>query len=400
MIKRLVRKSPFKLYILFPWLTKSWISLFIIYTILIVLSSINLIIASVDVSKFYTTDKEFIDPVSIIFDIAVIGISSFWLLYNNISFKSLNYLKRKAIIMDTIFTVHTLLWYLLLVYLSYILAIGVWNVKGDIMFNTNIWLMVTIAIIQCITFYWNIYVMQKQSKSSIYKNKHTKICRWWPNLIYSYWLDKAFFSLKFASQKPNRVVIYNKNIINSNETLKENYDKALKIRNIPKGWTQGIVITLYSALVATFLMSIYGLILWDKDFHASADLITCISLFWSMLALTSFGYNNFITQQFQLLRQDDESIISSSYDLIKLNFFSLKNDKLIRSKKDYSETNILIWLGIIRKILLYRVQFINKVQNYTLVLGFLNSDRIIYKVKARVIYKRNLKHLVYNIIKI
>lgn len=165
---------------------------------------------------------------------------------------------------------------------------------------------------------------------------------WFPNLIYSYWLDKLMFakSDNFIFNDSDYVIASK---LKSVPVLEDTYNKYAKITNHSKRYLKNWFTVILSFLAALIITSLSSIITWITQSASNIQFETFIFLFWIVLTIISLIYFYFITvNNFQLIKQDDEHELEQEYDSIIISF-----------KNNINEVNRLYILGLLRKTLLY-----------------------------------------------
>lgn len=328
------------------WLTPLWISIIITYSLILIGCIIEIVLSSINIIT--TSNNTWIGTLCIIFTFLMIFITSYFMYYSFINTKStFKSLKIKSTILDAILLIYILMFYILTVIWVYLMY-GI-NIKfiNNLSSNVVMWFMITLGFIQNIVFIMNKYFMNKQSSLIKHDNKSIYVFAWWPNLVYSYWLDKAYFSLNTQNYKDNNIFIYNAGFIKSIPLLHRKYNEFFKWKNLFKRLVQNLFTFLFSTLTAAVVVLIASLFFWIHATKPNLDLIVFFVLFWVILSVHSWLYFKFVVlNKFQLIKDDIEDDISKLYDVIKIKF----NQKV---KQSINEKFIAYWLGIVRKILLY-----------------------------------------------
>lgn len=357
-------------YGLYPWFTPKWRMIFINYSIMVILDLVIFIMSSINLATTQNLSNKFIDGVCLIFSVALIFSNIFWIWYNIADNKSVTYLKRKSKLLDILLGIFIFIWYILILYLSYIFFGIHLQVQTTSQFNVIIWLLNIAGLLQLTSFLWNIWCFKKQI-NNIENTSTKKSYQWWPNLVYSYWLDKIYFSLKYLYKTDTKISIYNAKKIQSNLNLQHEYTDALKKQNWSKTWTQNGSSILFFTLVSSILMIIAAIFYWIYTTKPPIDLISFISIFWLISSCITFWYVHFIgTNNFQMIKEDKEDDISSNYDVIEFQTLLWNTTDHLQTSWQLSEQELLVLWGFIRKILLYNLQFINSPHTFMLYLVY------------------------------
>lgn len=353
-----------------------------IYVITFLGSIIELIITSVNIGTKYLMSNDFLNGLCIILSILLMVGSIFWLKYNWVSqTTTFLKLKTKAKILDIFALSYTIIFYIIATYLTYILF-GI-DLKPSLtpFFNGILWFGASLGILKVISFILNIVFMTNQAR--IGKNN---TYYWWPNLVYSYWLDKALFSLRTEVDtiSYSDVIINNTKLLDSKPNLTRAYYHFFKFKNLTKWLTQNLILVLFLAIASSVAMSSASIYYWVHASEPSAVAIAFIAVIWVILNFIGSVYIIFMSvNQFQLMKLDNETKIVNYYDGIALKFVNYKA----------KEQDLIFWLSILRKYLLYYKPFITHTTKQTVEINygkFIGTYYWEYSVKSNVFNQNTL----------
>lgn len=336
-----------KLIFISSWMTKLWIGVMFSYIIVLLGCIIEITISSIDMT-FAVSKNYLIDWVCILFAFLTGLISSYFMYYSFINTKSkFKTLKLKSNVLDGILLFYILIFYTLIIFLTYLLFGIKIQTNNTLFFLAVLWFNIAIGVVQSSTFILNKYYMSKQVKK-VKDDENFYLFKWWPNLVYSYFLDKAYFSYNNIDYESNNMFIRNMLSIRNIPSLYEKYKKYLKKINIFKNLMQGLFSFLFSIIVSAIIMILAALFYWIYATSPSGELKDFLIVFWVILLIHSWLYFKFVVlNKFQLIKDDDETDIINLYDVIKFNFIPKNTNSKI------SEEIWAHWLGLIRKVLLY-----------------------------------------------
>lgn len=341
--------------ILLPWKTKYFIATFISYIILFLLGCSCIILSAITITHTTNLGNHLISGISVIFGISIILISGYWYSYNNQKIFSLKQVKRKSILLDAVLTSYIFTLYALMLYITYV-SFGINIVFNNTsLINSVIWCCVITGIVQIGVYFLNTITMNKQryGKKMIAGDKTIFQHKWWTNLVYSYWLDKIYFSVKeLNSIESNGIFMVDQNDLNSHFRANEMYLKTFKYLNIFKRLVQNSFSAIMTTLMSVAVMLIAPIAYWLHKLPPDADFGSFIVIFWIVISAISLIYYHFIiTNKFQLIKDDNEKHISNNYRSIKIMFKQFIQNNV--EAYNIPEAEKLRWLAIIRKYLMY-----------------------------------------------
>lgn len=341
--------------VLLPWKTKYFIITFAGYIILFLLGCSTIILSSVVIAYTYNIDNQFISGIGVIFGISIIIISIYWYMYNNQKILNLKQVKRKSIILDVILISYIFTLYVLMLYITYI-SFGINIVFHNTpLMNSMMWCCITSGVTQVLAYMLNVIAMNKQKyyDKIITGNDVMLKHHWWLNLVYSYWLDRIYFSaMRLNSLNSNNIFMIDQEDLNSHFRANEVYLDTFKYLNIFKGLVQNSFSAIMTTLMSVAVMLIAPIAYWLHKLSSDIDFDSFIIIFWVVVSIISLiCYHFIITNKFQLIKSDNEKYISNNYRSIRISFQQLINSNLI--SYDLSEKDKLRWLAIIRKYLMY-----------------------------------------------
>lgn len=346
-----------KILLVYSYKSKFWWINMLSYTIILLLS-IASFIGSIIYNVLTTSiDNKLTTNLCILFALASIFAVIFWLLYNVSPSTTFAKLKTRSMYMDLCLILFTLMMYSTIGYLAYIILEANFQLIFIKSFVGLIWLSLAIIVLHIIMFVCNMIYLVMQSKLTLTNESDKYIVgsiKWQPNLIYSYWLDKIYFSQKILSKDDSQIVIYDKEGLKTKFLLEEDYNNFFKYTNILKRLTQTVIVVLISILVAFVIMLFATIEYWIKESQLSSQFIAFIWLFWINISILSSCYLWFINiNDFQMIKKDNENKFIDTYKSIIINYFDA-NSRLAK----INELEFVWLMGVIRKIMLYQEYFI------------------------------------------
>lgn len=267
----------------------------------------------------------------------------FWLIYNtSANSKSLKHLKIKSKWLNQILIWIIFLFYVFSIYLTVLFfTLHLSVIEDTPSFSWAIWFNLVVIIISICAYLFNNDYCQSQNSVKDYKNG-TFFINWWPNLIYSYWLDKLQFSKFIFNLSQDQYVVCSSNKLKSIPFATSSYDIFLTQLNHSKRSLQKMYSILMTFWIAAVVMSLASIIVWIVQSHNNLEMDIFMLLFWLGLSAISIIYLWFINiNNFQIIMSDDESTLINKYDFITFDFKNIPTSQHIQL------------IGLARKILLY-----------------------------------------------
>lgn len=351
-----------------------WIS-----TIIISVISLGFAINSI----IYNTN--IVDTLSILSVIAMILFSGFWLAYNYDPIlkhkdKPLKWLKFKAILADCIFSIFIVEMYFVIGYLAYIilgLDFKIHNIRD---FSSVIWLSMVVVFLQIVLFVSSMIYTQYQTKTKKLKdtnNFEQYVLHWNPTLVYSYFLDKLYFSNISMITDDYIFSIYDKEKINSNSNIARSYEEFFKFKNIFKWFAETAIAGLVAVLFGFSIMLFATIETWIKETSLIPEFIAFIWVYWiciTMLLGCCLWFVN--VNRFQLIKKDNEKDIINKYNSIVITMYD-EYSKLV----NIPEWQKVLFTGIIRKIMLYAPYYMTECEEVNI--SFVNKSDVYYAFKFK-----------------
>lgn len=358
-----------------------------------------MILTIINIGIYPTLSNGLVDVISLVYPISVIAIAIFWISYNRVNYfnATFNNLKMKSKQLDKLLLIYVSILYILIIYMSCLF----FGVKIRLILtplsSAMIWLTCILWIWQSLANLYNKRSINNQSSFNISTDRHV-YTTWWPNLVYSYWLDKAFFSFNNFRYNSHKMVILNKNALNSVPTLKNQYDEFLSKFNYRKTLVQQYFSNLVNVLLGFVVMLLASLAYWIGTSHPSSETIAFFIILWIGFLIICSRLNTFVNNsKFQIINKDNETDINNYYDVITINFNSYLNkygDPL--TTNDIPEEVFVLWLGYLRKWLLYWSS--NVIKNHSFLVEIYDGYSMkSYNVECRFDIIDNLKYLYFDI---
>lgn len=345
-----INNEPEPVFRLNSWKTNFWKFNLILQSILLISSVSGWIWSIIELSKQNSFENKLLIGLCFIFSILLLISSIFWLVYNSPTFKlSLKKLKTRSIFMDWLLVGFIFIVYSIGVYLLYINLNPSLKFTQTFTFSGILWFTIACGVFKFLTLIVNYLFYKKQATMTFDEELFAHNIWWKPTLIYSFLLDDLMFSMNYVTQD-DAFTILNKSKIQENHTLRSRKNLMFKWLNVAKRFlqTRGIwAITFIAGMVAiSFVTWIY----WVHSGHFNTNIIIFLICYYLMFTFIVLYYVSFfITNQCQVISNDDESDLIKKYESIRLKFF--KNKQNIVTQID--NQSLIWWLGIIRKFILY-----------------------------------------------